>query len=393
MKIGFFTDAYFPTGFGVSSSIESFYQNLEKLNHEVFIFAPLFKNYKDENKNVIRFDSLKVFEKPETRLAAPFLPIESFEKTFNSSFDIIHSHSPFSMGFLGKYISNRKKIPFVYTHHTEYPEYAKIYLKEKILLPYIARALSVWFSNMSDAVIAPSFKIQKSLLENGVKKPIYLLPTGVNINIFKKSEEKTKLKKELKIPLDKKVLLFVGRISKEKNIDFLIKVFQEIQNSPFKEKIIFLIIGDGSYFKNLKELIKKSKIEKPTIITGFIPHKEIDKYYKVSDIFVFPSLTETQGIVILEAMASGLPVVALKDDAFKNIVINNKNGFLIDYKKEDAEKDFTQKIIKLLNNNNLFEELSKNATKTAHKYSDKNQTEKLVEIYKELILKNKVNLS
>jgi 1,2-diacylglycerol 3-alpha-glucosyltransferase len=385
MKIGFFTDAYLPSGFGVATSIESFRKNLEKFDNTVYIFAPFFKNYKDNNPRVFRFKSLKVIKNPEVRLASPFFPFSYFEKTNKIGFDIIHAHTPFALGLFGKYIANKNKIPIVYTHHTQYPEYAKFYLKEGFISPYIAQIITVWFSNISDAVIAPSLKIKNILLENGVKKDIYILPTGINTKIFKKSEEdKIKIKKLLKIPKEKKILLFVGRIGKEKNIDFLIEVFKELLDVD--KNIYLIIIGDGPYLEKLKETIQRLQLNYYVKLLGSIPYEKIPQYYQLGDIFVFSSITDTQGIVILEALASGLPVVALKDDAFRNIILDNENGFLIDYSNNIKAKNiFTKKILELFNNYFLYQKLCENAIKTAQQFSEEKQTKKLIKIYSNLI--------
>lgn len=378
MKIGFFTDTYLPVIHGVEVSIETFRKSLEKRGHKVFIYAPYAPGYKDKNKNVFRFRSIKVIKKPEMRFALPFLPKDHFDKIMNLKLDIVHSHTPFSMGLLAKYVADHQKIPLIYTHHTHYPEYAKFYLKEKIITPLLARFLSGWYSNMADAVIAPSFKIKKLLAEYGVKKtkPIYVLPTGVNINLFKKSAKRSFfVRRKFLIFPRAKVLIFVGRMGREKNLEFLLKSFSEVVKSA--GDVFLLMVGDGPFLKELRELAGDLGIERNVVFTGAVPHKEIPDYYKAADVFVFSSKTETQGIVILEAMASGLPVVALKDEAFREIVIDGKNGFLV---KSRKAKIFANKI---LNSFAFHGEFSKNSRETACEFSEEKQAEKLLGIYKD----------
>ncbi len=393
MKIGFFTDCYLPAGFGVGTSIETFRKSLENLGHEIYIFAPFYKGYKDTNPKVFRFRSLKVIEGSEMRLASPFLPVNSFKEINRLKFDIIHAHTPFTLGFLGKYIASRHKIPLLYTHHTQYPDYAKFYLKEKILLPYLAQVVTTWFSNFSDAVIAPSYKIKKLLREYDVKKTIYILPTGIDTDIFKESpKERKNLREKLDVSFKTKLLLFVGRIGKEKNIEFLINMFKNVLEKS-KIPVNLLIVGDGPYLEYFQQLSQKLKINSFIKFTGSVPYKEMPKYYQGADIFVFSSLTDTQGIVILEAMACGLPVVALKDNAFKNIVINNKNSFLINPEDNKKEQNiFAQKVLGLLNNPLLYKKFSNNSRQIAQQFSEKKQAKKLLEIYRTLIGKNKKKL-
>jgi glycosyltransferase involved in cell wall biosynthesis len=383
MRIGFFTDTYLPVIHGVEISIETFRKSLEKMGHKVFIYAPHAPGYKDKNPNVFRFQSIKVIKKPEMRLAFPFWPKNHIGEITDFKLDIAHSHTPFSMGLLAKYITDYQKIPLVYTHHTHYPEYAKFYLKERVITPFLARFFSGWYANLADAIIAPSYKMKKFLREYGVKKnrPIYILPTGINLQIFRESKEVgLNFRKKLYISPEAKILLFVGRMGKEKNPEFLLKALKETLNK--KGDIILLMIGDGPFLKELQKMARRMKIEEKVIFRGAVPYKEIPFYYQASDIFVFSSLTDTQGIVILEALACGLPVVALKDDAFEEMVIDNENGFLV---KKFLPEIFAERVLKILDDSVIYQSFSDNSRKIAHNFSEENQAKKLLNIYKSLI--------
>lgn len=386
MKIGFFTDSYLPATHGAEVSIENSRKVLEAMGHQVYIYAPESPGYKDENPNVFRFKSISIIKNPEMRYAFDFLPINHTFKEINKlKLNIAHAHTPFSLGLLAKYISNKQLIPLIYTHHTHYPEYTKVYFKERFLLPHLAKVYSTWFSNLSNGVIAPSLKIKKLLRDYKIKRtiPIYVLPTGINLDVFKKStKSRQNLRKKLKIAPKTKVLISVSRISKEKNLEFLIRVFAKLLRK--EGDILLLILGDGPFLKQLKKIAQKLKIDQSIIFTGKVPYEKIPSYYQASDIFIFASLTETQGIVIPEAMASGLPVVALKDDAFAEIVIDNQNGFLI---KEQSSNLFAQKIIKILDNPPLYRKFSDLAIKTASNFSEERMVKKLIEIYKTQIEK------
>jgi 1,2-diacylglycerol 3-alpha-glucosyltransferase len=389
MRIGFFTDSYLPIVHGVVVSIETFRKVLEEMGHQVFIYAPEHPSYKDKTPNVFRFKSKRIIKKPEMRYAFNFLPVNcKFKKISHFKLDIVHAHTPFAMGFLAKYISKRQLIPLIYTHHTDYPEYAKYYFKEKLFLPYLARAYSVWFANLSDAIIIPSLKVKEDLLDYGVKKniPICTLQTGVNLKLFRKSlKNRRALRKKLNISPEKKVLITVSRLGREKNIEFLIKSFAKIKKK--KKDILFLIVGDGPDSERLEKMARRMKITDSVIFTGAIPHKEIPAYYQSSDIFIFASLTDIQPIVILEALACGLPTVVLKDKAFTDVVLDNKNGFLIDGHFSNPIKLFSQKIIKILENQVLYKKFSISALKTGRSFSEKKMAENLLEIYKKQIKK------
>lgn len=383
MKIGFFTDSYLPVEHGVEVSIETFRKDLEKSGHQVFIYAPYTPGYKDKNKNVFRLKSIRVIEKPEIRFALPMVQDGELKKLVDFKLDVVHAHTPFSLGLLAKFIAKRQKIPFVYTHHTDYPEYSKAYFKGKKILPRAAELYSKWFSNMADAVIAPSFKIKKVLENYGVKKPIYVLPTGIDLKLFKKTEKSEKtaesLRKKLNVGENEKLLIFVGRLGREKNVDFLIKAFSEI--SEKRKDVKFLIAGEGPFAEQYKTAAKNLGLGN-VIFSGAVPHEKLPAYYQVADLFVFASLTETQGIVILEAMASGLPIIALKDAAFKGIVSDGENGFLIPPKS--APKIFAEKTLKILNDGALRGKFLRMSAEIAKNFSKEKQAEKLIDIYEKL---------
>ena len=180
MRIGFFTDSYLPATHGVEVSIETFRTNLEKAGHKVFVYTPAVPGYTDSNRRVFRLKSVRVIDNPEMRLAFPSFKTATL-RIVRFKLDIVHVHTPFTVGLLGKYIATHQGIPILYTHHTHYPEYAKAYLKERVVLPYLAQSLSAWFANISDTVIAPSPKIKAILRAYGMHKPIHVLPTGLRL--------------------------------------------------------------------------------------------------------------------------------------------------------------------------------------------------------------------
>lgn len=386
MRIGFFSDTYIPVVHGVTISMETFRKELEKMGHTVYIYTTEIPGYKDLNPNVFRFKSVRVFKKPELRNALDFMPIgHSFNEVTKFPLDIIHAHTPFSLGVLAKYVAKKQKIPIIYTHHTHYPEYVKAYLKETHLLPYLAKVYSRWFCNLSNAVIAPSLKIKKLLYEYGVNKniPIHVLPTGIDLNIFKPSSAiRSSLRKKLKISAKTKVLIHVGRIGEEKNVEFVVRAFAEIKKK--QEDTVLMMVGDGYFLDKLKEIVKGLGIGDSVIFTGPVPYESIVSYYQASDMFVFASLADTQGIVILEAMACGLPVVAIKDDAFSDMMKDGEDGFMI---KQQSVVLFAEKVLKIFSDKVLYDKFSDSAQKRVLDFSKEKTAQKLEEIYKSLVRK------
>ncbi|MBI2013533.1 MAG: glycosyltransferase family 4 protein [Candidatus Colwellbacteria bacterium] len=379
MRIGLFTDSYLPMRHGVQAHIDSLREGLQQLGHEVYIYAPRVPGYKDETQNIFRLSSFRVIKKPDMRIALPHIKDAHIRDIVKMPLDIVHTHSPFSIGFLGEYIAKKQKIPMFYTHHTDYTHYASVYMKEKVFLPRFAKKYIKWFADKSTAVIAPSEKVRQMLVSYNVTSPIHILPSGINCKEFVLDEgdiAKTKeLKKRLGFGIENKIILYFGRIGAEKNIDFLIKSFSVVQEKMPQTR--FVVAGDGSYLKHLRALAKKLGLQEKVVFTGFVPEEEKKLYYGMADAFVFASHTETQGLVILEALASGLPVVALRDSAIEAAVADGISGFLV----EGGETDFADKVLQVLKNLELAVRLRAGAKQTALNFDEKNSTLKMLQLY------------
>jgi glycosyltransferase involved in cell wall biosynthesis len=384
LKIGFFTDTYTPQVNGVVISINTFRRELEKLGHTVYIFAPGAPGCKDKKgkSKIFRFQSIQFAFQKEYRIALPF-SLEFINKFPRLNLDIVHSHTPFSLGVLAEFVARIKHTPLVHTYHTLYPEYVKSYIwGGKVITPKMAEKLSALYCNRCDAICVPSPKMEYLLKKYGVRKKIVVLPSGINLQEFKQ-KGKNNIRKKYKIPEDSKVLIFVGRAGKEKNIDFLIKAFTKI-NKKFPNTFL-LLVTEGPYKSNLLCLIKKLGLQKKVIITGYLQKPDVIKAYYTSDIFVFASKTETQGLVLLEAMACGLPVVAVSDSAYKKVLQDKING----YATKNNLNDFTQKVINLLTDHKKYNKMSNMCKKTVLKFTALAQAKKLVDTYQDLIIAKK----
>ena len=388
MRIGFFTDSYLPALHGVEVSVEAFRKSLQRAGHDVFVYAPAVPRYRDTHRNVFRLKSVRVIEQPEMRLAFPFAEHGYLRDLLRVKLDLVHAHTPFTMGLLGKHVSVRQRIPLVYTHHTHYPEYAKAYFKERVVLPYLAQALSAWFCNTSDAVLAPSPKIARLLRHYGVTKAIHILPTGIRLAQFRKTTASQRRARALKraacIAATAKVMLFVGRMGHEKNVEFLIHAFDQLRRE--RSDVAFILVGDGPVLPQLRALAKRRRL-RDIVFAGAIPHNEIAAWYQASDLFVFASLTDTQGIVVLEALASGLGVVALRDAAFTDMVINGTTGLLVNPKA--SARVFAKRILMALDNAQLRRDFARNGVQTARHFTEHQQAKKLLRIYQELVSASK----
>ena len=389
MKIGIFTDTYNPTVSGVVTSINMIEKELKKRGHEVYIYAPS-KSQKvseDEHLTMLKSVPLPVAKQYKNRIAG-FYSREAAKEIKKVGLDIIHTQSEFGLGHFGKIISRKFDIPFIHTYHTMWEDYIHYIMPiktgRKIYSKRIVRNFSKSFVRKAECVITPSKKTEKYLkYKCKVKnKPIYIIPNGIDIHPFdsKNFDEKSrnKLKKDLGINLNDKVIVFIGRMGDEKSIDVV------MDNIPIVIKSIpnvkFLLVGDGPSRVPLEEQAKRLNIQDNVIFTGKVPWCDVPKYYNLGDVFVNASLTETQGLTFIEAMAAGVPIVAKYAPNLTEFIINNKNGILA-----KKNSDFSKAIINVLTNKKLAEKLKINGLETSKEYSSEVFGNKLEMLYEEII--------
>jgi len=381
IKIGIFTECYKPTVNGVVSSIETFREQLEKQGYQFFIFAPQHK-YAQPQKNVFRVPS---FTWPTVRDYPIGLPYFSHLENVVSSLklDLVHCQHIFLMGSYGQSLAKKLSLPCVYTYHTVLTEYVH-YLPIKSLWGLAKKFLikrAKNFCNQSDRIIVPSRPIASLLKSYGVTTPIVVIPTGIDLRKFRKlsRKERSILLTKFKIPYEKEILLFVGRLAQEKNLDFLINCFKEILEIYPSTHLV--LVGDGPERENLKNMIERFGLKKAVTLTGFLEPAVTRKFFGAADLFVFPSTTETQGIVVAESLASSTPVVAVDYLGPKDLVQNGENGFLVPLK----QKDFINKTILLLQNLYLRKRMEGNARKSVQAFSIRRSADKLAMVYQELV--------
>jgi glycosyltransferase involved in cell wall biosynthesis len=381
MNIAIFTNNYLPCVNGVVRSVENFRQEIEKRGHNVYIFAPEFTPNEHKDK-VFYSKALKIFEKPEKGFyPIPLTNVSKIEKIIQElQIDIIHSQHPIFLGTTALRCSQRLKIPLVYTNHTLYHECVKFPfpLIENMIKEYVV-SFVVEYANQCQRVIAPSMSVKKMLLQMGVKTPIVFIPSGINLEQFNRPDSCVHIRKKYNLQADDILLLLVSRLSYEKNILFLISAFRNVYHN--NKKIFLLIVGEGLYRKKIEKEIDLLGV-KNVILTGRVDYSKIFCYYKASDIFVCPFLLDSQSLVIVEAMAAGLPVVALKQSIGPREMIGKTGaGFLVD----ESEEKFAHIILKLAADADLRARCSQQAIKQAEKYSSQRAAIKMIELYSELV--------
>lgn len=382
MKIGFFTDTYFPDLNGVSISVSNFAKELRKNGHTVYIFAPKIKRkYKDTDKNLIRLPSIKILRDVEPQIYSPTIWLnKEFREMFTENFDILHAHGNGPFSLLGYFIAKIKRVPFVMTFHTIHTHYTHYIFKGKIITPKIAGVALKIAAQACDGVIAPSWKMKGELEKYGVKKQIHVVPNFLEIERFRNNSNTGFLHKLLGLSKDHHIILTVSRIGKEKNIDFILRVFSILYKK--NKKLHLAIVGDGPEKNNLMELANTLGILDRVHFTGVIAYNSMPLVYKDSIVFVFASYTETQGICVLEAATAGVPCVVVKDEAFHNAVIDKENGFLLSLKEEE----FAKKISYLIENKKIRQEMSKKAKEIVYKnFSPKNIIKDLKKVYSQTL--------
>lgn len=380
MKIGIFTNNYLPNPYGVSGSVESFRSMLERLGHEVFIFAPQWKGYQDKNPHVFRYPAFETNVKIKFPIAIPYS--SKMNKILeNLDLDIIHSQHPNLLGSAASRWARKKNIPLVFTWHTLYDQYAHF-------APFIPKQLAVWFAirnarnyaNRCDQIVVPTLSVEEIIKKWGVtNENIIAIPTGVEEDQFA-NPDRAAIRKKYGIKNDEILLFVVTRLTAEKNMEFLTDTALDIlkKNSDVK----MMIGGDG----NLKDILEQKSLQAGmkdrVIFAGIVSDSEKKNYYAAGDIFVYASKSETQGMVLTEAMYSGKPIVAVRSTGVKDIVENNSTGFLVSENMEE----FGNAVQKLINDEDMRKRFGEEAKRIAiEKYTSKVCAEKMLKIYEDAI--------
>ncbi len=323
MHIGIFTDSYLPYTSGVVRSIVTFSRELRNLGHQVSIFAPDYGSCRPE-KDIYRFRSLRAPTFKEFALAIPFAP--SLPRLLRQmGVELIHVHSPFLMGQLGAHMARRLGLPLVATYHTLYEEYVHYLPLAPHLMRRAVRHYTISFCNRCQLIITPTESVRAYLQQNNVRTPITSIPTGIELERFH-NLDRGWLRRHLLLSPEDIILLHVGRLGKEKNIAFILQAFALVhQQAPATHLVL---VGSGPLKENLESQARTLGISRAVTLAGSFPFEQMPAVYAGADLFIFASVTETQGLVIAEAHAAGLPVVAVRAYGVQEMVVDGSDGFL-----------------------------------------------------------------
>ncbi len=381
MKIGIFTDSYRPYTSGVVRSIELFSREFKNRGHDVYIFGPDYPLLNPPpEEGVFRFFSVPAPTIPEFSLPIP-ISLQFGPLIKKVGLDIIHVHSPFLLGSLGARAARRQNLPLVFTFHTLYDQYVHYIPFGEKTSRQVVQNIARDFCNRCNTVVAPSQLVVNYLKRIGVEAPLTNIPTGIDLEEFNKLDSNW-LRDNYGVSKTDKVLLFVGRLGKEKNVAFLLKSFEIVLNRH--PGTILVLVGNGPQERNLRKMALDMGIENRVIFTGVLPRSSIVHCYASADIFVFPSVTDTQGLVIGEAKATGLPVVAIRAFGPAENVLHGEDGLLTD----PSLPSFTNAILELLDDQAQFERMSKKALENVKSISSAQCAKNMLSVYRELIDNN-----
>lgn len=339
MRIGMFTDTYFPQVSGVSTSIKTLKTELEALGHTVFIFTTTDNDVnRYEDWQIIRIPSVPFFAFKDRRIAyAGFNDAVKLAKRYH--LDLIHTHTEFSLGILGKMIARELEIPVIHTYHTNYEDYVHYIANGKIIRPGMVKYIIRSYCTQLDGVICPSAIVEGMLTDYKVTAPKRVIPTGIDLAKFRRPElsetDLFDLRQQLGIGDEEKILLSLSRVSYEKNIQAIIKAFPDVLAQGLKARLI--VAGDGPYLSDLKQLAEEMGLGDRVIFTGMIAPSETALYYKIADFFVSASTSETQGLTYLEALAAGTPVIAHGNPYLETLISDPMFGILYRYEADLAD--------------------------------------------------------
>lgn len=387
MKIAIFSDTYIPDINGVATSTKILRDELIKHGHEVVVVTselPSESDYLDNpDDNILRVPGLEIQALYGYR-ACNIYSFKGMREIKGMNIEVIHVQTEFGIGIFGRIVGESLNIPVVYTYHTMWADYSH-YVNpvnsvaiDGLIKKAITR-ISKFYGDKSAELIVPSTKTEEALKKYGLNKKMHIIPTGLELEKFDPKNKNELLINQIKQQYgikDQFIITFLGRIAKEKSIDVLIDAIKEVVKE--NNNVLCLIVGGGPQLDELKELVKDDHINKYVIFTGPKPSDEVPSYYHLSNVFVSASITETQGLTYIEAMASGIPAIARYDQNLENVIVDGVNGYFF---KETSE--LVAILLKMMNSDNS--NMAKEAYLNAMKFSSEVFYEKVLAVYQRAI--------
>lgn len=379
MRVFIFSESYEPLLNGVAVSVGTLAKELRARGHEIYIVTSSYRGYKDSDPHVFRVPAIRTWIDPTYPVPIPWfnrIP----EKIRELRPDIIHTHTPWMLGQVGLKLAKQMGIPCVSTCHTQYTEYVHYFplAPQKAKRLFIINLMRRYY-NQCNVVIVPSKQMMEMLRGFGVQAPIYIIPTGNALDTTMDSKVRVQIRQKLGIPEDARVLIYVGRLAKEKNLQLIFESFDKLAQRY--SNLYLLIVGGGPYESQAKQIAASLKSSDRVVFAGAMPRCEVAKYYSAGDIFVFPSTTETQGLVLCEALAAGLPCVAVRAGGIPEMINDGEEGLLT----ENDVEDFAEKIELLLIDEELYKRFSASAVRNSARFTPAEMATKVLAVYESLL--------
>jgi glycosyltransferase involved in cell wall biosynthesis len=325
VKVALFTNNYLPFRGGVTTSVETLRRGLEARGHEAWVFAPRFPGAVDAGDRIVRYPSLPAATYPEFSLAVPWSRAVA-ARVRAERFDVFHAHHPFLLGPVARRLARQEeRRPLVFTYHTRYDKYAHYVPLPRRLVAAAAVRLSTRFAERADTVIAPSALIRDELAARGVRTRIEVVPTGVDVRRFAPGDAAA-ARDALGLPRDERVLLYVGRLDREKSVGRILAAFERVAGTVPRTRLV--VVGHGTEAVALRRHASRLPIGDRIVFVGVRPHEALAECYRAADLFLFASETETQGLVLAEAAACGVPAVAVSGPGCDEVVRDGETGVL-----------------------------------------------------------------
>tara|TARA_R110002110_G_scaffold108904_2_gene271782 strand:- start:10957 stop:12246 length:1290 start_codon:yes stop_codon:yes gene_type:complete len=325
VNIALFTNTFTPHVGGVARSVEAFTEEYRRRGHQVLVVAPEFHDTPEHETGVIRIPAIQNFNTSDFSVALP-VPMILSGRLDSFQPDIIHSQHPFLLGTTALRIARQRGLPLVFTHHTLYEQYTHYVPGDSPVLRRFVIELATQYANLCDQVFAPSESVRELLVERGVTAPVLVVPTGVQPERFSHGDG-SRFRRHNGIPDDAFVVGHLGRLAPEKNLEFLARsVAAYLQSTPDAH---FLVVGTGPSEKAIREIFTAAAVDDRLLLHGVLQHEQLADALAAMDVFAFASMSETQGMVLTEAMAAGLPVVALDASGVREVVADGSNGRLL----------------------------------------------------------------
>ena len=382
MNILMMTNTYLPHVGGVARSIAAFTQQYRKMGHQVMIVAPEFEGMPVDEHDVVRVSAIQHFNGSDFSVV---LPVSGFLSKTIKDFkpDIIHSHHPFLMGSTALRVANLYHLPHIFTHHTMYEQYTHYVPGDSAALKKFIVELASHYANLCEHIFAPSESMRATLQKRHVTKPISVMPTGVELQKYRQGSG-VGFRLMLGIPKNAFVVGHLGRLAAEKNLEYLaeaISLFLKKQKNAY-----CLIVGKGSFEKNLHEYFKKAGVSERVVMAGILEDPILASAYQAMDVFAFSSQSETQGMVISEAMAASIPVIALDAPGVREVVRDQDNGRLLYNVSTASFADALDEFYNL--SKKQKQKYQKAAFTTAEEFSLEHSAVNALAIYQQLIDSN-----